>query len=162
MRAIVNFWRRNFLSAEFLAALLVLVGAIVWSERFGGLCTIEKLLGGNRGPIYSALASIFGSLLGFVITAASIVITAAGSERMAIVRNSPHYETLWKVFTQTIWCLAFATITALIALVLDRDSKPNTIAFYFCIGGVLFAIVRMYRCLWIMEKIILLFTKSRI
>ncbi len=161
MKAIADFWKRYFLPLEGATAALAVTVMAVWAHWFGGATIILDLLKGNRSPIYSALATIFGSLLGFVITAISIVITAAGSERMAIVRNSRHYETLWKVFTQAIWALAFATVASLGALVGDRDATPNWWAFYLCIAGALLSVIRVYRCIWVMQKIIHLFTANR-
>ena len=161
MKRLAAFWNWHFLLLEGLAGGAVLVVFAIWARWLGGAIIILDALKGNRSAIYSALASISGSLLGFVITAASIVIMAAGSDRLNVVRNSPHYGTLWRVFLQTMWSLACATVAALIALVIDRDSSPSWFAFYLCVAGAIFSALRMYRCLWVMAKIIHLFTADR-
>ena len=89
LRALFKFWNRHFLLLEGLSGISALGAAMAWARWFGGAPIVLNLLKGNRSAIYSALASIFGSLLGFVITAASIVITAVGSDRMALLRNIP-------------------------------------------------------------------------
>jgi hypothetical protein len=161
LKAIAAFWNRHFLLLEGLCGAAALGCFAAWARWFGGTATIINALNGNRGAIYSSLASIFGSLLGFVITAASIVITTAGSDRMALVRNSVHYKTLWRVFIQAMAVLAYATVASLVALITDRDASPNWISFYLCLAGAIFAALRMYRCLWVMIQIIHLFIADR-
>jgi hypothetical protein len=77
---------------------------------------IAQILDSQRGTVYGTLASIFGSLLGFVITTVSIVIAFATHERLAIVRASEHYPTLWKVFMSSIRVLGIATVVAFLGL----------------------------------------------
>ena len=48
---------------------------------------IDTTLDGNRAAVYGALASIFGSLLGFVITAVWIVLGFSASEKLAVVQG---------------------------------------------------------------------------
>jgi hypothetical protein len=115
---------------------------------------LDGLLQQNRPAIYQALASILGALLGFVITAISIVLAFAGMDRLELLRGSPHYGTLWSVFTQTTWILALATVCALAALILDRDAAPNRLALYLCLLTALLSAVRIARCVWVLEQLI--------
>jgi hypothetical protein len=118
------FWRRHFLAVEALLALLVTIGFSVWYWRLGGISVAGVLLKDNRGVLYGTVASIFGSLLGFVITATSIVLGFSVSERLAVVRESTQYPMLWKTFSGTIRTLAGATVIALVCLLVDRDRDP--------------------------------------
>lgn len=59
--------------------------------------------------MYGTLASIFGALLGFVITAISIVFGFSSMAQVDVVRGSRHYQTLWRIFLQTTWVMAAAT-----------------------------------------------------
>jgi len=69
------FCRRHFLLVEaLLAAASVAVEFAVWLLQYGGSVVVECPLRENRATLYGTTASIFGSLLGFAITATSIVL----------------------------------------------------------------------------------------
>jgi hypothetical protein len=134
--------------------LLVAALFALWSERWSGSTIIDKTLDGNRAAVYGALASILGSLLGFVITAVSIVLGFSASEKLSVIRDSIHYPTLWRVYISAIRALAFATIVCIVALVLDRDKQINHSIMYLAAFGCILATARVARCVWVLENII--------
>lgn len=155
-RTVRGWWESRFLTLELWTAVLAAATFIFWVEKWNGHVFLQKLLQNNRAAIYGALASIFGSLLGFSITAASVVLGFANTERLAVVRESKHYSTLWKVFTSTIRALGFATAAAMLALIIDRDGSTVRVALYFAVFGLILASLRLTRCVWVLEKIIAL------
>ncbi len=159
MNILPKWWKAYFLQVEFCIALLITIIFTVWAELFGGHAVIERLLTDNRSDIYSTLAAIFGSLLGFTITAVSIVLGYSTSDRLAVVRESTHYPLMWRVFTSAIKALALATISALIGLIVDRDSAPFYPVFYFNILASTLASFRLTRCVWVLENVIQIVTK---
>jgi hypothetical protein len=98
MRLLPKWWRRYFLQIEFLLAVLIGIAFSAWYVMLGGDEYVQNILSDNRSSVYAAAASIYGSLLGFTITATSIVLGFSGSEQMRVVRQSEQYPTLWKVF----------------------------------------------------------------
>jgi hypothetical protein len=158
VKLLPKWWRTNFLRIEFGVALFCGLVFISWAQFYGGGTTIEETLKGNRGAVYGALASIFGSLLGFAITAVSIVLGFSTTERLAVVRESKHYPTLWKVFTATIRTLGLATVIALFGLILDRDSSPTKPVLYLTVFATILATLRLGRCVWALENVISLIT----
>ena len=158
MKLLPKWWRTNFLHVELGLALLCSVTFVAWAQLCGGGIIVEETLKANRGAVYGALASIFGSLLGFAITAVSIVLGFSTTERLAVVRESKHYPTLWKVFTATIRTLGLATVVALSGLILDRDSSPMKWVLYFTVFASILAALRLARCVWVLENVITLVT----
>jgi hypothetical protein len=158
MRTATRWWRAHFLQAEF--ALAALIGAIfaLWTARYGGAGLVDAALRGNRGALYGTLASMFGSLLGFTIAAISIVLGYATSDRLAIVRESRQYPTLWRVFIAAMRALGAATVVALAGLVLDRDAAPLYAVLDLCVWTATLAALRLARCLWVFEQVIGLVT----
>lgn len=149
-----GFWRRHFLEVETIAAVLPSVGLAVWLVFFEGMPVVNDLISGNRTNIYRTSATIAGTLLGFSITVASLVLNFASSPRLAVVRRSRHYPKLWKTFFQTIRYLGGLTIIALVCLVWDKDKEPFTwliIPFFLFLN---LSIVRLIRVIWILEQII--------
>ena len=154
-----GFWKRNFLIAEGVLAILLTICFAAWFWGFGGKAATFALLKDNRAPLYGTMASIFGSLLGFVITATSIVLGFSASDRLVVVRESAQYPMLWKTFSATIRALAGATVVALLCLLVDRDSAPTSwlgVPLFFV---VLLSLLRISRTIWVLEHIIGLVTK---
>lgn len=153
-------WRKNFLFWEGTSALVLSIGFIWWAHGCGR-AFVESLLTGNRGAVYGALATIFGSLLGFTITAVSILVSFAPTDAFHLLSKSAHYPTLWKTYKAGIRCLAASTVATIVALVIDRDTHPVRLAQYAVVVSLTFALVRLARCLWILEKVIDIVTQAK-
>ena len=154
-----RWWGRHFLIAEFALAILLTIGFGVWYCALDGWTATSALLQGNRAVLFGTIASILGSLLGFVITATSIVLGFSASDRLAVVRESAQYPTIWKTFSATIRALAFATIVALVCLLFDRDNAPKTWLAIPLGFAMLLALLRISRSIWVLEQIIGLVTR---
>ena len=122
----VAFWKRNFLPIEWWLAVCVTCGFAIWIFLFQGVQELNPILASNRATLYGTLASISGSLLGFVLTASSIVLSLSNSPNLAVLRRSKHYPTLWRIFNATIKALALSTFITLLCLLFDRDNSPIT------------------------------------
>jgi hypothetical protein len=153
-------WRKNFLFWEGASA-LVLSAAFIWWAHGCGCRFVDSLLTGNRGAVYGALATIFGSLLGFTITAVSILVSFAPTDAFHLLSKSDHYPTLWKTYKAGIRWLAASTVATIVALVIDRDTHPVRLAQYAVVVSLTFALVRLARCLWILEKVIDIVTLAK-
>lgn len=158
MKILPGWWRAHFLGVELSLVLLLTFCFVFWYLRLNGYDDLKPFLEGNRTAIYSTLATIFGSLLGFVITATSIIIGFSASEKLAVVKGSKHYKTLWKVFSSTIKALSFAVVMAFLSLILDRDTKPCSILLFFTFFALFFALARLWRTIWVLESIIEIIT----
>ena len=159
MKHLSVFWQKHFLGIEAgIVSILTLILA-GWFFSFDGASHIDALMQDNRANIYRTTATIAGSLLGFSITATSIVLGFSSNEGLILVRGSAHYPTLWKTFFQTIWCLGGLTVTALICLIWNKDSDSVSwliIPFLLFVG---LSIVRIVRTIWILEQLIKIIIK---
>ena len=153
-----GFWKRRFLVVEVVLALIGAAAFAIWYFAFCGAATVATSLDGNRATLYGTAASIFGSLLGFAITATSIVLGFSASDRLAVVRGSAHYPQLWKTFSASIRALAVATVVSIVCLIFDRDRSPNTWLTTIMVFSVLLASLRVARTIWVLEQIIALVT----
>jgi FtsH-binding integral membrane protein len=144
----------NFLQGEFWTSIAIALAFILWFAKGGGNLSVNTILFGNRSAVYGALATIFGSLLGFVIASISIIMSLPDSPRLDVVRNSKHYPDLWQIFTSATKSLAVATGAALIGLVFDRDAEPIRFVLYLCVWTTVLATLRVYRCIWALERLV--------
>lgn len=163
-----NLWdiyKRRFLQVEFLASLVVTVFIIGyirsnWTPEYVDLWIIE-----NKGNLYSLIASIGGTLLGFVITGVSIIIAFSDSKKLRLLTKSDQYQQIFKIYFSTIKYLAVTTVLSVIGLVIQNSNSVsinriviagswNIIVLYTLILVVTISIFRFYRCMWILQNIV--------
>lgn len=161
MVRLYKFWEANFLKLEFLLSGVLSLLFCAWSEFANKGAFVTSYFADIREPLYGALVALFGSLLGFSITAVSIVLGYANSDKLEIVRKSSHYSDLWNTFRSAIKVLALATISALVGLIFDKDGAPNNIVLYFNVFMTILSFFRIGRCVWVFEYIIAIVTKQR-
>jgi hypothetical protein len=149
-----EWWRQKFLVVEFWISILVASGLFVWWEYGDATKVLTDIVKGNRSTIYGTMASLSGSLLGFVIATQSIVLGFSGSERLKILRNSKYYEQLWKVFTSSIRVLGSTTLLWLVALFFDRETSSRPLLLICCLAVTFLALLRLARCVWVLERIV--------
>ena len=155
-----NFYNRNFILLEFIISILLILALASWIQNFLPPESLNNWFKGIKTDLYSTIAQISGTLLGFIITAVSIVIVLAESKKLDLLRKSEHYPTLYKIFVVTIKYLAFTTGVALIGMVFDRDSSPKYWITYICLFGVVLSIFGLARCIWVLESLIVAVTKK--
>lgn len=160
MSRLNRFRKIHFLGFELFLSILLSIFFAIWVVWFSGSVIVDTILHGNRSAVYGALATIFGSLLGFVITALSIIIGYSANEKLEFLRKSKHYPTLWKVLLSTIRALSIATVVMIIGLVIDRDSSPNNLILCFCVFTTLLSLFRLRRCIWVLENVIQIIIKD--
>ena len=149
-----QWWRKNFLLVEFCLAAAVFAALLGWWKLGMGESYLTTLVKSSRGQIYGTLASIAGSLLGFVITALSVVLAFSTSERLTVLRSSKYYKQLWDVFTSTIRVLGVTTLGWLAALFYDRELRPMPFILVVALGFSTLALLRLLRCIWVLERIV--------
>lgn len=153
-----HWWRKNFLKVELAFSCFVSIVLIIWWKYENGDRALLDIVNANRSQIYSTLASIFGSLLGFVITALSVVLGFSSSEKLSVIRNSVNYRQLWDVFTSTTRILGFTTLSWLAALFLDREKLQRPWILLLCLAMSFLAVARLARTIWALERIVEIIT----
>ena len=139
-------WReRHFLGWEFALAVGAAGLFILWCELFDGLQTVQEWTSGNRTVIYATVASVGGVMLGFTITAVSVLIGYSEGARFTLLRRAGQLDTLWTIFFQAIWAFGASTLLALVGLVVNPSGLPDRIIMYVNILAFAVAVVRGYR-----------------
>lgn len=161
MSRLRRLWNLHFFGCQLVISIMIGIIFLIWVFRYNGSVVVDSNLHGNRSAIYGVLASIFGSLLGFVITALSIIIGYSTSERFDFFRKSKHYHTLWDILINTIKVLSVSTLAMLIGLIFDRDNSPQYFIFCFSVSIALLSLFQIWNCMWVLEKVILIITVER-
>ena len=157
MTLLPSYWRRHFLYVEAIIVVLLTAGFAVWYFVWEGSTVVDGLLKDNKGNVYRTAATIAASLLGFSMTATSIIFGLSSHERLELLRDSPHYPALWSTLIQTILSLAGLTAVTVVSLLLDKDSAPVSwsvswlfVPFFFFVG---LSSVRLLRTIWLLDRL---------
>ena len=127
---------------------------ILYIEEDWGREELFKLLDTNRQALYASVAAIAGSLLGFIVATAAIILVVADSPRLRIVRESRHYGTLYSVLFTSIKYLAVTTVAALVTLMIDKDNDPKVEASYVLLFCAILSTLAVARTVWVLENVI--------
>ena len=150
-----GFWKtykRHFLLAELIISIIFTIGIMVlvhflWSHEL-----LKSWIITNRNTIYPLIATIGGTLLGFVITGVSIILAFSESEKLRLLKRSKQYKTIFTIYFSTIKYLAITTIIAIIGLVVNDDF--SVVIFYLLLWSVTISALRIWRCLWVLQSIV--------
>jgi hypothetical protein len=138
--------RRRFRLRGWAILVLILFGLfVVWAERLGGWSYLIDHLVGKRLVVFGTMASLAGSLLGFVLAAFAFVIGSLDARRMEPVRRSA--ADLVSMFAVATLCLGMSTILNLLALLLDSDAAPVRWLTYAIVLFTLLSVAALGRCL---------------
>src|SRR5262245_58895757 len=102
---------------------MIALGLLVYRTPAGA--ALVKFLNGRRDGLYSTLAGLEGTILGFVLAALTIVLGYSQSPRFEIIRQSKHWGSIFGIYLSGIRWTALATVFAVAGLLLDRVSSPS-------------------------------------
>lgn len=150
-------WAANFLAFELALGILLTAALAAWSEVLGGADKLECFLYDHGETLYVVLAPIDAAMLGFILAAAAIVVTAAPADRMTLLRESKHYDELWAAFRSAMRFLGLATVASIAGLVVTSGTLSRVV-FIATAGLTIFAVLRVARCIWAVNWVVRIFT----
>lgn len=148
-------YKSHFLMAEFVIAIILTLVLVEVARWIPVIRTGLGVLAASDATLYSTLAGLAGTLLGFTLTSISIILAIGQIPQLKLLRDSGHMATVWMVFSQAIGWLALATVWSLIGLVLsNHNSSPGLIVAVGESGLVMLSGLRVYRCVWALSYIV--------
>ena len=146
-----KFYRRYFLEIEgtIFWILPILIYLFIKFLKLDALLTY--LVSHSSASFYSLIATISGTLLGLIIASVAILISAHESEKLSLLRKSKRYPDIYKLFFRTIEILGITTLVSIIASFLEISSP---LFFIFLVGFISLTVYLIYRCVWILKKIV--------
>jgi len=148
-------YEKYFLEIEFLFSILLitLVSIIIFFQYFQ-IWQNANFLTLLTNPVFPTIATISITLLGFIMTGVSVLISFTESGKMSLLKKSKHYQTLFDIFFSAIKYLAFTAFTSIIGIF--SSGIFLQILFYLTLWGVIISSFRTYRCVWALEEIIVI------
>ncbi len=149
---IKKYYEARFLFCEWLIAALIAIVIIFILNHVCGSEDVIKFLNGSRQQLYAMLASISGTILGFIIATVSILMGLLQLPKLKLVRISQHHRTVYAILFSTIRYLSYFTIWAIVAFIFDKDTAPKIWLTYIGVWLLIIVSIRFYRCLWVIQK----------
>lgn len=159
MKSPKEYYQQNFLTCELVISLFVSLLAIYTIQSHWSQTDASNWITSNKSQLYSLLANVSGTLLGFIITGISIILAFAESQKLKLLRESTQYKTIFMVYFSAIKYLALTTIMTILGLVID-NSTVEIYLLYLIIWLVVISSLRIWRCLWILKEIVKIMTSK--
>jgi hypothetical protein len=133
----------------------VLLGAFLgWALTTKATARDATLPPSTRSAIYISVAATSGALLGFVITALSVLLALPSGRRLGFLRGSKAWPKFPGVFVRAAWVLGAATVVSTAAIVIDDNAKPSTVTEGFGIGAASSAVLRVAACVLLLGRLV--------
>lgn len=155
---IKKLYNRNFLIAEFLLSIVIALFGILLITSVLTSETIQNWISLNKKDIYPLIATIAGTLLGFIITGVSIILAFSESEKLRLLKKSKQYTTIYEIYFSTIKFLALSTAIPIFGIIVNDNWADYVL--YILIWSIIISSLRIWRCVWALENIIKLIHKS--
>lgn len=147
-------YEKHFALYDPLLCLIVVVALACFLDVSLGSVRMAHILDGDRQSLYETVATISGSLLGFIIATVSIIVGFSQVNGLRVMRESEQLGPLFEIYFSAIRYLALTTVWSLVSSLLDRDADPRPLIAYACLWAVLISIRYVQLCVWILHKII--------
>jgi len=150
---VVAYYQKKFLCIELVLSIIAAVIIIIlFVKGFPSIWTDCKFIALLINPVFPVIATICVTLLGFIMTGVSVLISFTESGKMSLLKESVHYKTLFEIFFSAIKYLAITAVFAIFGIF--SNGLITQIVFYFTMWGVIISSLRTYRCIWALEQII--------
>ena len=113
-----------------------------------------NVIGGVRKETYAALATIFGALLGFEITAFSIVVTVTNSRVMRRLHRDGTAAEIFDGFMRATAIVGAATAVALVAMFVDSDAHPRVWYEYVTLAMTIWGTLAIMSTVFLIDAIV--------
>jgi len=144
---------------DYAVAMLAFVVVLVVIEMRWGRQNFVHSIYGTRQALYGAIVAVGGSMLGFILAAATIVLAVVQTPRFESIRSSRHYVKIFTVWFEAVYVLALTTVWGFLGLLTDTDSNPKWLVSYAMIFLVFLSANRVYRAVWLLKRISLIAAK---
>lgn len=126
-------------SVAFIAPALICLLLELWFKH-----TLYNLSSFNGIDVTKTLLGIWATLLGFIITAVSILITMGGKEYIHAFKESKHYKTVLLTYCFTSFALLVATIFGIVVICINTW---NWVLFYSLIYLTMSTLLLLFFCI---------------
>ncbi len=154
MKLILAFRRRHFLYFDVIESALF-TAVIFATLKFTGTARLFEFTSSVRdyGALFLNLASIYASLLGFIIAAAAIIFTIDSGKRIDALRQSQYFPQVFDSYLNSSFWLFLGTITMLALYTYTDPSTQPRWSFYATLFTLVVSSVTIWRALSLLRRV---------
>ena len=142
---------RELLGAVATAGVFVIVDRVHFVE---GRSLLAHVSTGARSALYISISASCAALLGFAITATSILLVLGAGPRMTWLRDQPEFQKTRVVFMYAIYALALATVVFTALIVVDTGQVGAWLLEALGAGVLALVITRLAWVLWLLDQLL--------
>jgi hypothetical protein len=142
---------RELIGAAAAAAVFVVIDRVHYAEGHSLLAHIST---GARSALYISISASCAALLGFVITATSILLALGAGPRMTWLREQPEFQKTRVVFMYAIYALALATVVFTALIVIDTGQVGAWFLEALGAGVLALVLTRLAWVLWLLDQLL--------
>jgi hypothetical protein len=146
-------WHRHFVIAEGSLLALGSVAIGLWLYQYGGAELVVSFRSNNI-TVLTALLSLFGTLLGFIIAVVAFLFSLVDKKAFNIFRASRSYADHWSIFNSALNACAAATLASLCGLIAACIDALAPWLVTLILSTTLWSIGRFARVVWVIKKMI--------
>ncbi|HXD54856.1 MAG TPA: hypothetical protein VN618_08905 [Solirubrobacteraceae bacterium] len=142
---------RELLGAVATAAVFVIVDRVHFVE---GRSLLSHVSTGARSAFYISISASCAALLGFAITATSILLVLGSGPRMTWLRDQREFQKTRVVFMYAIYALALATAVFTALIVIDTGQVGAWSVEALGAGVLALVVTRLAWVLWLLDQLL--------
>lgn len=156
---VILFWKRNLMNVDLGIAILISIIFLLILPKILEPTLLSDWLSSIKTSLYPVIATISGALLGFVITGVSILIAFSESDNLRLLKKTKQFKNIFKVYFRAIYYLAITTLISVFGIVINANlSVP---IFWILVISSVVSLVGLYRCIWVLEKVVEIVHKEK-
>jgi hypothetical protein len=143
---------------------LATAGAFLVIDRvhlIDGRSLLAHVSTGARSAFYISISASCAALLGFAITATSILLVLGAGPRMTWLRDQPEFQKTRVVFMYTIYALALATGVFTALIVIDTGQVGAWFLEAPAAGVLALVVTRLAWVLWLLDRLLFISLADR-
>lgn len=127
-------------------ALVITIALVCFTKKYLDMNKVIE----NFIDLQSTMIGVFATVLGFIITAISIILTIKETSFIQLLKQTGHYEGLMKVFFDVCYLSLICMILSIIGKLVIMVDWYYFIEFFI----VVFCFIRLVACLYILKSIV--------
>lgn len=144
------YWNHLKLSDLIIAIVLVFLIRLILESNFSPV-ELNDIISASKNDIYTIVATVAGTLLGFILTSISIIVTFTEFDKLKLLKDTGYYDKLFGIYFATIKSLAITAIISVIGILL---SSGAVIWFYMILISTIVSGLLMWASIWALEMVI--------
>jgi len=149
---LILFWKRNFMNVELGISIIISIIILLLLPFLVAPTPMETWILSIKNSLYPVVATISGTLVGFVITGVSILVAFSESDKLRLLKKTKQFKNIFRVYFRALYYLAITTLISILGIVMDSNFIIPL--FWLLVISSAISVFGLYRCIWVLERVV--------